>query len=215
MARAPSAGKSRLAPYLSSARLEALRAALLADTFEVVEHAADGDEAVVFFTPAGSEAEIATLTPPSLSRVCQTAGDLGQRMRAAFEELLLARHCDVALLVGSDIPFLSAQAIREARDLLRSGDSVVVGPADDGGYYLIGMSRVHAALFEGIEWGTGSVLAATLRAAGQCGIDARQIRAAFDIDTIEDLERLEREIGAAPDGTAPRVRRWFAAGPSG
>jgi uncharacterized protein len=211
MARAPSAGKTRLAPYLPPPRLEALRAALLGDTLDVVDRARlDGDEAVVFFTPAGSGREISAIAPPSFAHACQAAGDLGERMRAAFEELLGARRCDVALLVGSDIPFLDASAIAEARDRLRSSGGVVLGPADDGGYYLIGMSQVHAALFEGIEWSTGSVLAETLRVAKQLGIAASVIRGAYDIDTIADVQRLEREIASAPGAMAPRVRQWLA-----
>jgi rSAM/selenodomain-associated transferase 1 len=210
IARAPSAGKTRLAPYLPPPRLEALRAALLGDTLDVVDRArVDGDEAVVFFTPAGSGGEISAIAPPSFAHVCQTAGELGQRMRAAFEDLLNARRCDVALLVGSDIPFLDASAITEARDRLRSSGGVVLGPADDGGYYLIGMSQVHAALFEGIEWSTKSVLADTLGVAKQLGIAASVIRGAYDIDTIADVQRLEREIASAPGAMAPRVRRWL------
>jgi rSAM/selenodomain-associated transferase 1 len=212
MARAPSAGKTRLAAHLSPARLEALRSALLADTLEVVARArADGDEAVVFFTPAGAEAEMSILAP-SFAQVAQADGDLGHRMRAAFEDLLGRRHCDVALLVGSDIPFLDPGTLTEARDLLRLHGGVVLGAADDGGYYLVGMSRVHAELFERIEWSTATVLADTLRAAERLGIDARLVRGAYDIDTIEDLRRLEREIPSAPDARAPRLRRWFIDG---
>jgi rSAM/selenodomain-associated transferase 1 len=211
MARAPSAGKTRLAPYLPPPRLEALGAALLADTLDVVERARhDGDEAVLFFTPPGSEGEISALAPASFARACQPAGDLGQRMRAAFDDLLGARRCDVAVLVGSDIPFLSESAITDARDRLRSSRGVVLGPADDGGYYLIGMSQVHAALFEEIEWSTARVLADTLRVAGRLGIAATLVRGAYDIDTIEDLRRLEREMSSAPAGAAPRVRHWLA-----
>jgi rSAM/selenodomain-associated transferase 1 len=210
MTRAPSAGKTRLASHLPPLRLEALRAALLGDTLEVVDHArSDDDAAVVFFTPVESEMEIAALTSSHFSRVSQPAGDLGQRMRAAFEHLLIARQCDVALLVGADIPFLAAGAVVEARDELRAHGGVVFGPAEDGGYYLIGMSQVHAALFEGIEWGTSRVLADTMQTAARNGIDARLIRGAYDVDTIDDLRRLEREIAFAPAGAAPRVRNWF------
>jgi uncharacterized protein len=212
MARAPSAGKTRLAPHLSPSRLDALRAALLADTLDVVARArAKGDDAVVFFTPAGSEAEIAALATQPFAYACQAAGDLGRRMRAAFEDLLVARRCDVALLVGSDIPMLDVRAIADAREMLVSTDGLVLGPADDGGYYLIGMARVHADLFDRIAWGTRRVLADTLRVAERLGIEARLIQHAYDIDTIEDLHRLERDLASASAGTASRVRGWFAA----
>jgi rSAM/selenodomain-associated transferase 1 len=213
MARAPSAGKTRLAPYLSPRRLEALRRALLADTLDEVAHARGAeDEAVVFVAPAGSEAEIATLTAQPFSYVSQPDGDLGQRMKAAFEELLIGRRCEAALLVGSDIPLLDGGMLAEAGEAVRSIDGVVLGPADDGGYYLIGMSQLHAAVFDGVAWGTATVLEETLRAAERAAISTRLIRRAFDVDTIEDLQRVERVLASAPPGAAPRLRQWFASG---
>jgi len=213
MARAPSVGKSRLAPHLSPQRLETLRAALLADTLDVVSRAcADSDEAVIFFTPAGGETEIAMLAPHSFARALQVDGDLGQRMRAALEDLLDARRCDAALLVGSDIPFLSVSTLIEAGNAALSQDGVVLGPADDGGYYLIGMSQVHGDVFEGIEWSTPGVLAATLRTAERRGIKTCLVSGTYDIDTMQDLQRVERELAMAPDDVAPRLRRWFRDG---
>ena len=215
MARAPSAaGKTRLAPHLSLSRLAALRAALLADTLDVIGAAAraGGVDAVLFFTPAGAEPEIAALTNHPFHSMCQSDGDLGQRMRSALEELLGPREYDAAMLVGADIPLLNARHLADARDTLQSSGGLVLGPADDGGYYLIGMTKVHEGLFEQIEWGTGSVLTDTLRAAERLGIEARLIGSTYDIDTIEDLRRLEGDLAAAASGIAPHVRRWFLGG---
>lgn len=209
MAHAPSAGgKTRLAPHLSPQRLAALRAALFADTVHVVA-TLSGVDVTVFFTPAGAEAEIAALSGHPLSCVPQPDGDLGQRMRSALEYLLNQRGYDAAMLVGTDIPFLGAAHIGEACGVLETSGRVVLGPADDGGYYLIGMTTVHAGLFEGIAWGTGSVLADTLQAAERSGVEARLIRTAYDVDTIDDLRRLERGLAAAAPDVAPRVRAWF------
>jgi rSAM/selenodomain-associated transferase 1 len=214
MARAPSAaGKTRLSAYLSAARLAALRAALLADTLDVIGAAqAGGVDAVLFFTPAGAESEIAALTNHRIHCLCQSEGDLGQRMRAAFEELLGPRRYGAAMLVGADIPLLHARHLLDARDMLHSGGGLVLGPADDGGYYLIGMTKVHGGLFERIAWGTDSVLTDTLRAAERLGIEARLVGSAYDVDRIEDLRRLERDLPSIADGIAPHVRRWFVEG---
>lgn len=212
MARAPSAeGKTRLAPHLPPPRLAALRAALLADTLDVVGAAAAANtaDAVIFFTPAGAEIEIAAAADGRFPCVCQSTGDLGQRMRSALEELLGPRGYGAAILVGADIPLLSAQHLLDARDTLQASGGVVLGPADDGGYYLIGMTKVDGGLFERIEWGTGSVLADTLRAAERLSIEARLIGRTYDIDTIEDLRRLERDLASAASEVAPHVRRWF------
>jgi rSAM/selenodomain-associated transferase 1 len=215
MARAPSAsGKMRLAPHCSVGRLRGLRAALLADTLDVVARAArlTGIDVVIFFTPADGAPEIDALNTDAFPRVCQSEGDLGQRMRSALEHLIGQGGYGAALLVGSDIPFLSVARIVEARETLEANGGLVLGPADDGGYYLIGMMNVHAGLFEQIEWSTATVLTDTLRSADRLGIEARLIGRAYDVDTIDDLHRLERDLTSASLETAPHVRAWFSEG---
>jgi len=214
MVRAPSAaGKTRLAPDLSASRLASLRAALLADTLQMAA-GLTGVDVMVFVTPAAAVSEVAALAR-SLPCAPQTDGDLGDRMRAAFEQLLRERGYASAMLIGSDIPFLSAAHVIEARDSLHASRGIVLGPADDGGYYLVGMTQVHGELFDRIEWGKATVLADTLRAADRLGVEVRLMRSAYDIDTIEDLRRLERDLAAAPPDTAPNVRRWFDKGENG
>jgi hypothetical protein len=212
MARAPSSGgKTRLAAHLPEARLRTLRAALLADTLQTISAVPDV-ERVVFVTPADRGAEIRGLSAAPLPCVAQTGADLGGRMCAALEYLLHARGCEAAILVGTDMPLLTAAHINEARDTLDTFRGVVLGPADDGGYYLIGMQEVHPELFQGVEWGTASVLNGTLGAADRIGLEARLIRAGYDVDTIEDLRRLERDLRKAPSDLAPRLRIWYYGG---
>jgi len=228
MARAPSTdGKSRLAPHLSPSRLIALREALLADT---VRSLADLPDVTVFFTPDDAEAEIATVCGEAMARIAQGAGDLGARMLRALQYLLRCQTVSdtvapepqcltpsgTAILVGSDVPFLTADHLRDASDSLRDGatgvaERVVLGPADDGGYYLIGMTQPHPELFDGIEWGTESVLTDTLRAADRIGVEAHLTRSAYDVDTLDDLLRLERDLAWAPSSVCPALRRWLAA----
>jgi rSAM/selenodomain-associated transferase 1 len=212
MTRAPSSGgKTRLAAHLSEDRLRTLRAALLADTLQTVSAVPDADR-VVFFTPADGGAEIRLLSAAPLPLVAQTGADLGARMRAALEHLLQARSCEAAILVGTDMPLLTAEHINEARDILDTFRGVVLGPTDDGGYYLIGMRAARAELFQGVEWGTASVLADTLSAAARIGLEARLMRAGYDVDTIEDLRQLERDLRKAPSDLAPRLRAWCSDG---
>jgi rSAM/selenodomain-associated transferase 1 len=214
MARAPSAaGKTRLAPHLSAERLRALRSALLADTLHALQ---DVPGVVLFFTPDEAEHEFALVCDTAIPRVAQGSGDLGARMLNAIRHLLDTRKYDThpahpaALLVGTDIPWLAADHVREAADTLETGGGIVLGPADDGGYYLIGMTQAHAGLFEHIAWGTGRVLTDTLRAAERIGVEARLVRSTYDVDTIDDLRRLERDLQLAPAGACPHVRRWFS-----
>lgn len=207
MARAPSsAGKTRLAPHLSRERLAALRRALLADTLRAVERLPD---VVIFFTPDEAEPEVASIAGPAIRRVVQSGGDLGDRMLAALRHLLDADGYEAALLVGSDIPLLGVDHLIGAIETLQASDGVVLGPADDGGYYLIGMKQAHSALFEGIAWGSDSVLTDTLRAAERIGVEARLVRSAYDVDTLDDLRRLERDLTSAASDVCPGVRRWL------
>jgi len=235
MARAPSSGgKTRLAPHLSAPRLRALRRALLADTLRTVndlppsrawsrselrrgkppgrEPSSSLREVIVFVEPGDASAEVEALSAAPLACVPQVEGDLGSRMRAAVTHLLETLNCDAAMLVGTDIPLMSADHFDEACEMLLTVDGVVLGPAADGGYYLIGMRQVYAELFEGVAWGTSSVLTDTLRVADRAGIEARLIRAAYDVDTIEDLQRLENDLRTASPELAPHVRAWFGAG---
>ena len=167
---------------------------------------------IVFVEPGNACAEVAALNGGPVTCVPQIDGDLGRRMRAAVEHLVLTLGCDAAILVGSDIPLLTADHLNEARQTLATTRGVVLGPADDGGYYLIGMHTVHAELFEGVEWGTASVLADTLRIAQHAAIETRLIRTAYDVDTIDDLRRLEDDLRALSEDVAPNVRAWFRAG---
>jgi uncharacterized protein len=208
MARAPSAaGKTRLAPHLSTGRLRALRSALLDETLRALQ---DLPDVVMFFTPDEADHEFALACGPAMPRVAQGGGDLGARMLASFRHLLEVRNYDAAILVGSDIPWLTADHVTEAAQALRVSGGIVVGPADDGGYYLIGMTQVREELLDAIAWGTERVLTDTLRAAERIGVDARLVRSAYDVDTIEDVRRLERDLAAAPAGACPCLRRWFS-----
>lgn len=210
MARAPSSiGKTRLAPHLSPDRLRALRAALLADTLHAVESLTG---VVIFFTPDEAEQEIVSLCGRAMPCVPQRGGDLGARMLGASQYLLEDQQHHAALLVGSDIPLLGPHHLAEAAETLRASGGVVLGPADDGGYYLIGMTHLHAPLFEGIAWGGESVLTDTLRAAQRIGVEARLVRSAYDVDTIDDLLRLKRDLVWAPANVCPEARRWFSEG---
>jgi uncharacterized protein len=210
MARAPSvSGKTRLDPHFSSGRLCALRSALLADTLLTVKERPD---VYLFFTPDEAEQELAPLSGAAIPCVAQGVGDLGARMLAAIRHLVEGRQYEAAILIGSDIPWLDVECLREAVDTLQTVGGIVLGPADDGGYYLIGVTQAHAGLFEEIAWGTESVLTDTLRAAERMGLDARLVRSRYDVDRIEDVRRLERDLALAPADACPHLRRWFSEG---
>jgi hypothetical protein len=212
MARAPSApGKTRLAPHMSDARLLALRTALVADTLLAVGELNDVDR-FVFYTPDEAAAEMAGIAGGRFTLAPQRGDDLGQRMRSAFEELLFERGYASAMLVGSDIPMLTVTHMAAARDALQARAGLVLGPAEDGGYYLIGMRRLETRLFDAIEWGTARVLSETVRTADRLGLAVVLLDRTYDIDTIEDLRRLDRDLASASPGVAPQTRTWLNSG---
>jgi len=209
MARAPTApGKTRLAPHLSDERLRSLRTALLVDVLRVAE-ALDGIERYLFFTPDEAAPEMAALAGGAFTLGPQRGADLGLRMRSAFEELLIERGYQSAILIGSDIPMLTVAHLEAARDRLRAADDLVLGPADDGGYYLIGLRTSESRLFEAIEWGSSRVFSDTVQIAERLGLTPQIVQSAYDIDTMKDLRRLERDLTTAPLDVAPHTRDWL------
>lgn len=117
----------------------------------------------------------------------QTEGDLGQRMATAFETAF-NNGMEKVVIIGSDCPTLNDQIIASAFAAL-SQNELVLGPATDGGYYLIGLKRLIPELFSGINWGTSEVLQQTVEIAGNLNLAVAYITTLSDIDRPEDLEK--------------------------
>lgn len=173
--------KTRLIPILRAAEAAELYEALLLDTVEVAESCA---RTVVAFTPSGGRRALERLLGPRRRLLPQGPGDLGERLARVFEAL--CERGQPAMVVGSDCPALTAARIRTAADRLRDAD-VVIGPALDGGYDLIGLKRPRPELFDDIPWSTGSVLEITLGRAKEAGLRVELLEAVRDLDTPEDL----------------------------
>jgi rSAM/selenodomain-associated transferase 1 len=118
----------------------------------------------------------------------QQGGDLGQRMAHAAHRALAGAAWVV--LVGTDVPLLDADYVRQALQRLEQGADAVMGPADDGGYVLLGMRRLYAELFEGMPWGGDSVAQLTRERCAGLGLDLSELPALWDLDRPEDLRRL-------------------------
>jgi rSAM/selenodomain-associated transferase 1 len=133
----------------------------------------------------------------------QEGDDLGERMANAFRAVF-DEGCGQALLIGSDIPDLPEEAIREGFRALESRDAVI-GPSRDGGYYLIGFRSegFRSAVFEGVEWSSPSVFSQTRRLLAESGLSCKILPVWDDVDTFENLQRLFSRLKAA--GTAPRT----------
>ncbi len=191
-ARAPVPGrvKTRLAPLLGeagAARLHAylveraLRTALAARCGVVELHCAPRVRHPFFAALARRY---------DLRLRVQGGGDLGARMRRAFERVL--HKAGAAILIGSDCPALRPADLRAALCALLAGADIVLAPAEDGGYALVGLRRVRAALFAGIDWGGPRVLEQTRRAIARLGWRAIELRTLWDVDRPADVARLRR-----------------------
>ncbi|MBI5250434.1 MAG: TIGR04283 family arsenosugar biosynthesis glycosyltransferase [Desulfomonile tiedjei] len=122
---------------------------------------------------------------PHLVYSDQATGDLGQRMNSAFEEVF-RNGAKRAILIGTDIMGLSTALLDEALFKLRSHE-LVLGPSQDGGYYLVGLNRPFGSLFQGVEWGTNTVMQDTLRIAREHGLAYATVAPLKDFDRPEDL----------------------------
>jgi rSAM/selenodomain-associated transferase 1 len=205
MAKAPLPGlaKSRLVDGgLDPVLVARLADAFLRDTLDLCARA-DGARLLVAYAPRAAEAWFRTAAP-SAELVPQVEGDLGTRIAAAFEAAF-ARGALRAIAIGTDTPHLPAERLSEAWAALESNDCVL-GPASDGGYYLVGLRRPRPQLFAGIAWSTPRVLAETLERARALWLRTITLREESDVDERADLDRLSRALVAAP-GRAPRTAR--------
>ena len=137
----------------------------------------------------------------------QSGDDLGCRMRAIVEARAGVDRGGV-ILIGSDLPTLPAAYIQSAVESLREGSDLVLGPTEDGGYYLIGLARPASGLFEGIAWSTLTVLEQTLERARSAGLEPDLLPFWYDVDDRAGLERLRADLARTPaEDLAPNTAR--------
>jgi rSAM/selenodomain-associated transferase 1 len=211
MARAPwSGGKTRLAPALSEGAHAALRHALALDTLDVVTSLPDVQH-IVACEPADACEPMRALVGPQVDVLAQRGDDLGQRLRHVFEDVFRLG-AESVVVIGSDLPDLPVRVLHDAMAALRARtDRVVIGPAADGGYYLIGMSQSHPALFDRIEWSTDRVLQQTIEAAKAQNLEPLLLEEWVDVD---DLRGLQAVVRRPSESGAARTRAWALEHPS-
>ena len=193
MSKAPRPGesKTRLVPPLTPEEAAAFAEALLIDQLNHLTKLT-GAEIFVAFTPQNAAAFFRALVPAGFSCFSQEGEDIGERMRQAFQHLL-TRGFKRVLLIGSDLPPLPLATLHAAYASLSAGQDIVLGPTHDGGYYLVGMSRLVVDVFAGIHWSRPDVLARTLDKISRASLSYELLPVCQDIDTPEDLARLYKE----------------------
>ena len=191
-AKAPLPGqvKTRLSTALSPARAAALHARLTVNTLRLADRLRPAHVYLYGHPDVGHPFFPALARRFSLTLRPQRGGDLGERMLRALSEVLCRHHH--ALLIGCDCPSLTPDTLRQAFAALEKGRDVVLAPAEDGGYVLIGVNRPLSPLFRNIPWGGPTVHQETLSRIRSHHLRHTLLPMQWDLDRPEDLERYHR-----------------------
>src|SRR5882757_6570317 len=235
MTKAPRAGrvKTRLVPPLTPEEAAELNKCFLRDTAAAISSVCSGGlrrpnadntqllpaaqkaprqcGPVAVYTPVGAESAYTDILPADFSLLPQRGDEFGERLYFAVEDLFKCGF-DSLCLIDSDSPTVPAENFEQAVELLStSEDRVVLGPSDDGGYYLIGMNKPHRHLFEQIDWSTERVLNQTMQRATEIGIEVKQLPTGYDVDGDASLRRLCNELlgEQGNDSVAPSTRKFL------
>jgi len=214
VAKRPAAGqtKTRLTPPLSPEQAAALYECLLRDTLDLIRRVPDVQPAIAFLPDApqdGRARDYFAALAPDFELLPQEGADLGARLDNALSHYL-ARGYERVAIMNSDGPTLPVASLTAAFEELGNGADVVLGPADDGGYYLIGLKRPAPRLLREVRMSTPTVLADTLALAAEEKLAVALLPAWYDVDDVASLERLQAELANAPAQVAPWTRAFLA-----
>jgi rSAM/selenodomain-associated transferase 1 len=218
MTKAPRAGavKTRLQPPLTPEEAATLNVCFLRDIAAAIADACYDHlrtplaRGVGVFTPRGSEDDYREILPAEFNLLPQRGIDFGQRLIQATKDLLRVGF-ESCCLINSDSPTVTADCFRIAVRSLHAGDErrLVLGPSEDGGYYLIGMKTLHRRVFEQIDWSTDRVFAQTLERAREIGLEIKLLPTIYDIDDSNSLRQLCQELLGGDDDTAPATKEFL------
>jgi rSAM/selenodomain-associated transferase 1 len=218
MTKAPRAGKvkTRLTPPLTPDEASELNVRFLRDIVSAFAPAmaGGGAQGIGVYTPPGEEDAFNGILPEQFQLVAQRGEQFGDRLAFAMEDLLRLGF-DSACLINSDSPTVPPHAFVEAVEVLSvSGDRMVLGPSDDGGYYLIGLKQLHRRIFADIDWSTERVFEQTLQRAIELGLAVHLLPKWYDVDDRAALHRLCDELFDGKSGSttdnAPATREFLS-----
>ena len=202
--KAPEAGltKTRLVPPLTAHEAAELYRAFLLDAIDLALRV--GSERLSVVHPRGAAPGLNQLLPPVVHLLEQPGHGLGDALTFAFERHFQSGF-ERVVLIGSDNPTLPAELVEQAFAALETYD-LSIGPSADGGYYLIGLRQAHLSLFQGIDWSTPRVYAQTLARARALNLREHAVAEWYDVDSPDDLERLQLELRSTGERLARHTR---------
>ena len=215
MTKAPRAGevKTRLVPPLTPVEAAEINKCFLRDLANSISVAClnSPGRGIAVYTPVGAESSYEGILPSEFIRLPQRGDDFGEHLYLAAEDLFKLGFKSVCL-INSDSPTVPSACFAEAANALaEQGDRIVIGPSDDGGYYLIGIKQQHRRLFQEIAWSTERVFDQTMARAAETGAEVKLLPAGYDVDDPAVLRRLCGELldDSASDFIAPHTRRFL------
>lgn len=200
MAREPKPNivKTRFTPPLDPVDASRIYHGFLLDKIEQVEGINDSDRFVAY-TPETSRKFFESIAPQDITLIAQSGKDLGERL-ANISKMLFRNGYKRIVIIDSDSPNLPSSYIISGLKALKRFD-LVVGPCEDGGYYLIGLSSETPQIFQDIPWSTSKVTEITMKKARVLGKKLHLLEEWYDIDTFKDLKRLKSELDLDPDAS--------------
>ncbi len=194
MVRSPEAGevKTRLVPPLTPEEAVALYIAMVGDTFASLAELTAVDIHLAYTPEGAPPAKILNVLPHGVPVTIQEGNDLGERIYSVFDSLFSKGYARVAV-IGSDSPDIPIDNVKDAfTRLAAEPGSVALGPAADGGYYLIAMDSLLNSPFVGIDWSTDVVFSQTACAIKETGLGLIELAGWYDIDIPADLRKLDK-----------------------
>lgn len=210
MAKIPRPGqvKTRLCPPLSSKEAAELYRCFLLDKIEQIKGLKEAAAAIAY-TPEGAKSLFEDMASPDFIFIPQQGGDLGSRLLNTLNQLLCLGYTKV-LAIDSDTPTLPLDYIQRAVTLLSKPEiDLVLGPCEDGGYYLIGLCKLYRELFDGMTWSSAEVLSETIRRAETKGLKVACLPRWYDVDTPEDLTRLKESLRSSSGPGARHTKQFL------
>ncbi len=208
VAKRPTPGrtKTRLTPPLSQAQAAALYECFLQDTLNLIRQAPNV-QPVIAYLPPESQAYFAQLAP-DFDHIQQRGANLGTRLDNALRDYLKLGY-QRAVIMNSDGPSLPLTYLVDAFEVLAGEADVVLGPCNDGGYYLIGLKHPAPRLFREAPMSTPNVTANTLALAAEEGLKVKMLPAWYDVDDVDSLARLAAELLESPFDIACHTRTFL------